>query len=92
MKFEFATANRIIFGAGTSHQMLTGNASATHQDGVQWVQTLCTDLQIPGLSTYGLRLNDLTAVVDKSKNSSSMKGNPILLHETELTHILRQAL
>jgi alcohol dehydrogenase class IV len=73
-------------------RILTGNPAATAQDGVHWIQSLCADLQIPGLSIYGLTTNDIPTVVDKSKNASSMKGNPIPLSEAELTHILQQAL
>ncbi|MBE2220346.1 MAG: iron-containing alcohol dehydrogenase [Anaerolineae bacterium] len=72
-------------------RILTGNPAATAQDGVYWIQSLCADLHIPGLSTYGLATNDIPTVVNKSKNASSMKGNPIPLSETELTHILQQA-
>jgi alcohol dehydrogenase class IV len=73
-------------------RILTGDSSATVQDGVQWIQSLCADLQIPGLAAYGLTTDDLPTIVNKSKNASSMKGNPIQLSEAELTHILEQAL
>jgi alcohol dehydrogenase class IV len=73
-------------------RILTGNPSAAVQDGLQWIQSLCADLQIPGLATYGLTTDDLPTVVNKSKNASSMKGNPIQLSEAELAHILEQAL
>ncbi|MCB9421981.1 MAG: iron-containing alcohol dehydrogenase [Ardenticatenaceae bacterium] len=73
-------------------RILTGDPAATVQDGVQWIQSLCADLQIPGLATYGLTANDLPTVVNQSKNASSMKGNPIQLSEAELMHILEQAL
>ncbi len=73
-------------------RILTESPSASVQDGVQWIQSLCADLQIPGLAIYGLTANDLPTVVNKSKNASSMKGNPIQLHEAELTQILEQAL
>ena len=71
---------------------LTGNHDAIVQDGVEWIQSLCADLQIPGLSTYGLTTKDIPMVISQSKNASSMKGNPISLSETELAHILEQSL
>lgn len=71
---------------------LTNNPTATVWEGVQWIQALCADLQIPGLATYGLTMKDFTTVIDKSKNASSMKGNPIQLNEAELANILQQAL
>ena len=73
-------------------RILTGNHDAIVQDGVEWIQSLCADLQIPGLSTYGLTTKDIPMVISQSKNASSMKGNPILLSEPELAHILEQAL
>ena len=72
--------------------ILTGNHDAIVQDGVQWIQALCAELQIPGLSTYGLTTKDIPEIINKSKNASSMKGNPISLSEIELAHILEQSL
>ena len=72
--------------------ILTGDPAATAQDGVHWIQALCADLHIPGLSTYGLTTKDIPMVINKSKNASSMKGNPISLSEIELAHILEQSL
>ncbi len=70
-------------------QILTGDADATIADGVMWVQALCADLAAPGLATYGMTESDLADVVAKAMPSSSMKGNPIVLTEAELTVILR---
>lgn len=59
---------------------------------VAWVQALCRDLGVPGLSAYGLSLSDVPAVVAKAQNASSMKKNPIVLSEAELTEILERSL
>jgi len=40
----------------------------------------------------GMTGADFPALVGKSKNASSMKGNPLELTEAELTQILRKAL
>ena len=73
-------------------KMLTGNRSAGAQDGVAWVVETVQLLEIPALSTYGISEADFPAIVDKSRNSSSMKGNPIVLTDAELTAILQDAL
>lgn len=73
-------------------QIITGRPDATSQDAVQFVQQLCSVLNVPPLSTYGLREEDIPAVVEKSAKSSSMKGNSIVLTNDELTAILMQAL
>ncbi len=71
-------------------QLLTGEARA--QAGVQWIKNLCHALNIPPLSEFGLKTGHIPEVVEKSKNSSSMKGNPISLTAEELTEILERAI
>lgn len=73
-------------------QLLTGKPEATVSDGVVWIQELCAELAVPGLATYGIEEVQFSDIITKSKNSSSMKGNPIVLREDELASILGQAL
>ena len=70
-------------------QLLTGQATATAANGVAWVQDLCAALQVPPLADYGFTAANIAAAVSKAQRSSSMKGNPIVLTEAELTAILR---
>ena len=72
-------------------QILTGKDTARAADGVTWVQDLCIDLEIPPLSDFGLIEDDFPTVVENARNASSMKGNPIVLTDEELTDILRRA-
>jgi alcohol dehydrogenase class IV len=72
-------------------QILTGKDTARAADGVIWVQDLCTDLEVPPLSDFGLTEDDFPTVVENARNASSMKGNPIVLTDEELTDILRRA-
>lgn len=73
-------------------RLLIGDDAATSADGVAWVQELSQALAVPPLSEFGMTPGDIPAVVDKSKNASSMKGNPIVLSEEELSGILARAL
>jgi alcohol dehydrogenase class IV len=73
-------------------QILTGDPDAALEDGVRWVQDLCRQLGVPGLSEFGVERADFPTIVAKSQKASSMKGNPIELTGYELTHILDQAL
>ncbi len=73
-------------------QILTGSRQATAADGVEWVQALCRDLQVPGLSSYGLTQADFPDLIEKAQQASSMKGNPIQLTVEELDEILSRAL
>jgi alcohol dehydrogenase class IV len=73
-------------------QILTGNPGATPADGVDWVQTLCRELEIPGLSEYGVKKMDFPTIIAKTQKSSSMKGNPIKLTDDELVYTLDQAI
>jgi len=71
---------------------LTGDASATADAGVQWIQQLVSDLQIPRLGAYDIREEHVAHLVAKAMNASSMKANPVALTPEELAGTLRQAL
>ncbi|MHC4060219.1 MAG: iron-containing alcohol dehydrogenase [Planctomycetota bacterium] len=73
-------------------QWLTGRGAATAPEGVQWVQELCGVLSVPPLGEFGLKEEDFPVVVEKARNSSSMKGNPITLTDAELAEILQKGL
>ncbi len=73
-------------------QILTHNEEAAIEDGIEWMDSLRAELQIPPLASYGISRKDIPLIVEKSKNSSSMKGNPIPLTEMEMSEILHQAL
>jgi len=73
-------------------QILTGRIDATAEDGITWVQSLVSDLEIPGLSEYGMKIGDIPEVVQQAARASSMQGNPIKLTDAELSQILYQAL
>jgi alcohol dehydrogenase class IV len=72
-------------------QILTNDSTAAEVDGVQWVQALCRQLDVPGLTAFGVKREDFPEIVAKSQKASSMKGNPIQLTADELTSILEQA-
>ncbi|MET0341299.1 MAG: iron-containing alcohol dehydrogenase [Polyangiales bacterium] len=70
-------------------RVLTGEPSAVALDGVKWVTTLCRDLEVPGLSAYGMSEADVGPLIEKAARASSMKGNSILLSPDELEEIAR---
>lgn len=72
-------------------QLLTGRADAGAQDAVAWLAELLSKLAIAPLRTYGIQQDDFAEIVAQSANSSSMKGNPIVLTDDELTEILEKA-
>ena len=49
-------------------------------------------LKIPPLRKYGVTRDDFPAIIEKSRSSSSMKGNPLPLRDEELREILERAL
>lgn len=71
---------------------LTGDPEAEVADGVAWAQTLADELVVPGFARYGMTEADLADIVSKARPSSSMKGNPIALMESELRSVLKRAL
>lgn len=66
-------------------QLLTGNPGASTDDGFEWVRELVKELQIPSLANYGVTPKDVGIVVEKSTHASSMKANPIVLSNEELS-------
>ena len=74
--------------------LLTGAPAGevTPEDGVAFVAALTRDLGVPGLGSHGMRPADIPALVEKAKQASSMKGNPLPLTDAELTEIADRAL
>ncbi len=73
-------------------RIVTGDQTASAQDGVQWVSDLVRELNIPSLSAHGMNETHIPEAVQKTLNASSYKGNPIALSEGELREILEKAL
>jgi alcohol dehydrogenase class IV len=72
--------------------LLTGDSTATVEDGIAWIEDLCEELKIPRLGSYGIQEQDILDLVENGKNASSMKANPISLTSDELVTILNMAL
>jgi len=73
-------------------QIVTGDPGASILDGIDWVENLCADLGIRGLSSFGIKPAHFVDLIPKAQNASSMKGNPIRLTEQELGEILKRGL
>ena len=72
-------------------RVLTGDTGATAEDGINWIGELCKTLGVPALSNYGITKNQFAELVDRSKEASSMKGNPVTLSDEDLTEVLSKA-
>jgi alcohol dehydrogenase class IV len=72
--------------------LLTNKSNAKAEAAIEWIEALVRDFQIPHLRAYGIRLEDIDALVSKASNSSSMKANPIVLTPVELRTVLESAL
>ncbi|MCY3833073.1 MAG: iron-containing alcohol dehydrogenase [Chloroflexi bacterium] len=73
-------------------QILLNEGSANASDAIAWISETSRLLGIPGLGNYGVKAEDFAEIVAKSAAASSMKGNPIVLTDDELTAILNAAL
>jgi len=49
-------------------------------------------LKIPKLSAYGVRGDHSVELAENAANTSSMKGNPLLLNAAEIIRIVQLAL
>ncbi|MGC2657345.1 MAG: iron-containing alcohol dehydrogenase [Bryobacteraceae bacterium] len=72
--------------------LMTGDSNAQPEDGVDWVRSLCNQLQIPSLKNLGLEASRIPELVGKAAQASSMKANPLLLNAAELTAVIQHAL
>jgi alcohol dehydrogenase class IV len=72
--------------------LLTGRENAKADEGVEWVGRLVSELRVPPLGVYGLTASHAADLVEKAKNASSMKANPILLTSEELMSVVESAI
>ena len=89
---EHDDGDTILERYGEIARLVTANAAARIDDGIQSIAQLCRDLRIPALSSYGITPDDIPAIVEKSAVASSMKANPIALDADILASILKAAL
>ena len=61
-------------------------------DAVAWTAELTAALGIPKLSAFGVQPSDVPLLVAKAKVASSMRGNPVVLTDDELTTIVHESL
>lgn len=73
-------------------RILTDNSQANIEEGIIWLHELCSALEIPSLSTYGVDPGEIPVICEKSSRASSMRGNPIQLTFEEMGEILTRAL
>jgi alcohol dehydrogenase class IV len=73
-------------------QLLTGNNFAVAENGAVWVKNLVQKLQIPSLSDFQISTEIFPGLIEKAKNASSMKGNPVELDNQQLRKILFKSL
>jgi len=72
-------------------RLLTGD-QINAAEGIQRIRDVVADFKIPRLSSHGIKSDDIPEIVRHAKNASSMKANPIVLTDEELTEILQRAL
>jgi alcohol dehydrogenase class IV len=75
----------------TIARLLTGRNDAGTQDGIDWIQTLCAELNVPKLRAWGIAEADLPGVVEKAARASSMQANPLQLTGEELLGVIAAA-
>lgn len=73
-------------------RLVTGNREARSHELLEWIQETADLLEIPSLGELGLTRDIIPEAVEKSRRSSSMKGNAIELSEAELSSILEEAM
>jgi len=72
-------------------RIITGRPADRASEGINWIQELCSQLQVPRLAEYGIKETDFSAIIANSRNASSMKGNPVDLTSEELKEVFERA-
>ena len=76
-------------------RIVTGNSSASAEDGALWLEALVKDLQVPGLNalcSVSLNEDQMLSIAELTAKASSTKGNPVVFDVNELKELLRQSL
>lgn len=73
-------------------RIVTGKSGAAAQAGIERVQGLCAELQVPDLAEFGISEKHIPEVVSRAQQASSMRGNPVDLSREQLEEILRKGL
>ena len=76
----------------TIASLLTNGTQIEAEDAIEWLSLTCRSLNIPPLREYGVSQRHVTDIVTRAAGASSMKGNPIILNEDELSEILSLAI
>ena len=71
-------------------RILTGNADP--ESAIRWVATLCADLNIPKLSSFGIGPEHVDKLCESASRASSMKANPVVLTHDQLRQMLTAAI
>jgi len=71
---------------------LTGRPGAAPEEAAAAVAALAGALGVKGLAHHGLDAAGVPGLVARAKNASSMKGNPVVLTDGELTEIVERSL
>jgi alcohol dehydrogenase class IV len=69
-------------------RILTQGPQARAEDGVAWIRELCRALHVQPLRAYGVTDSEIPGLVERSKPTSSMKGNPVPLTDEEIREIV----
>ncbi|MGH9469501.1 MAG: iron-containing alcohol dehydrogenase [Terriglobia bacterium] len=86
-----APAGPALARYATVAEILTGNAGAQPEEGVDWVRRVCEEMAIPPLASYSLRKKDFPVLVERASRANSMKTNPVSLTVEELHEVLERA-
>jgi alcohol dehydrogenase class IV len=73
-------------------KVLTNDPSATAENASLWVRNFCHHVKIQPLKSLGLAESDFDDLIERTQQSSSMKGNPIILFNDEIRTILQNSM
>ena len=57
-------------------RIITGKSTDRAAEGINWIQELCSQLQVPRLAEYGIKETDFSTIVANSKDSQQHERQP----------------
>ena len=78
--------------ASPAARLLTGQPTASIQDGLARIRQTLTLLAVPRLATSAVRPQHADEIAAKARTSSSMQGNPVALSHDDLKAALLRTL
>lgn len=98
MRVNVAALRRQAAGAETLERyveiarLVTGNGSASAEEGIAWIEQLAAELKVCRLGPLAVSVEQCDELTERALRASSMQGNPVRLSPSDVRTILESVL